>query len=88
MLLRMGNIGSFVWYLDPINDHQTRLIIRMRDRYKWLNPFILPMQLAVDVGDIFFQWKCLQGVKARAELTAKSGPPAPAAAPAHAEAHA
>jgi hypothetical protein len=36
------------------------------------------MQLAVDVGDIFFQWKCLLGVKARAERMAKrqASPPA------------
>ena len=76
MLLRMGNvggkdIGTFLSYLDPIDDHSTRLIIRMRDKYKWLNPLVLPMQLAVDVGDIFFQWKCLQGVKARAERAAR-----------------
>ncbi len=77
MLLRMGNeggtadIGSFLYYLDPIDDHRTRLIIRMRDKYRWLNPPVLAMQLAVDVGDIFFQWKHLQGVKARAERTAR-----------------
>lgn len=29
------------------------------------------MQLAVDVGDIFFQWKHLLGVKARAERMAR-----------------
>jgi hypothetical protein len=77
MLLRMGNvggkdIGTFLWYLEPIDEHRTRLMIRMRDKYKWLNPFVLPMQLAVDVGDIFFQWKCLQGVKARAERAART----------------
>lgn len=66
--------------LDPINHHQTRLIIRMRDGYKWLNPFILPMQPDVDVGDIFFQWKCLQGIKARAEHAAKSNAASPARA--------
>jgi hypothetical protein len=46
-------------------------MIRMRDKYRWLNPPILAMQLAVDVGDIFFQWKHLEGVKARAERKAK-----------------
>lgn len=76
MLLRMGDvagkdIGTFLWYLDPIDERHTRLICRMRDKYKWLNPIILPMQLAVDVGDIFFQWKCLQGVKARTERMAR-----------------
>lgn len=77
MLLRMGNddgtgdIGSFLYYLDPIDDRHTRLLIRMRDKYRWFNPPILAMQLAVDVGDIFFQWKHLEGVKARAERKAK-----------------
>jgi hypothetical protein len=83
MLLRMGNvggkdIGTFLWYLEPIDERRTRLMIRMRDKYKWLNPLVLPMQLAVDVGDIFFQWKCLQGVKARAERSARVREPEPA----------
>jgi hypothetical protein len=72
MLLRMGNIGSFLWYLDPIDERHTRLMIRMRDRYRWFNPLILMMQLAVDAFDIFFQWKCLNGVKARAERMARA----------------
>jgi hypothetical protein len=76
ILLRMGNedgsseIGSFLYYLDPIDNRSTRVIIRMRDKYRWFNPPILAMQLAVDVGDIFFQWKHLQGLKARAERLA------------------
>jgi hypothetical protein len=79
MLLRMGraatdahDIGTFLWYLDPIDERRTRLICRMRDKYKWFNPLVLPMQLAVDVFDIFFQWKCLLGTKARAERMAKA----------------
>jgi hypothetical protein len=43
----------------------------MRDKYEWFNPAVLAMQLAVDVGDIFFQWKHLKGVKARAERIAR-----------------
>lgn len=77
MLLRMGkddgvasDIGSFLYYLDPIDDRRTRLMIRMRDKYRWLNLPILAMQLAVDVGDIFFQRKHLLGVKDRAERMA------------------
>ena len=78
MLLRMGkddggvsDIGSFLYYLDPIDDRHTRIMIRMRDKYRWFNPLVLAMQLAVDVGDIFFQWKRLEGVKARAERMAR-----------------
>jgi len=81
ILLRMGNesgtsdIGSFLYYLDPIDEHGTRLIIRMRDKYRWFNPPVLAMQLAVDVGDIYFQWKHLLGVKSRAERMAKGQAP-------------
>jgi hypothetical protein len=76
ILMRMGNaeattdIGTMLYFLDPMDERHTRLIIRMRDKYRWFNPLILPMQLAVDVADIFFQWKHLQGVKARAERMA------------------
>ena len=81
MLLRWGETGSFLWFLDPINGGQTRLMIRMRDRYQWLNPLMLPLQLAVDVGDIFFQRKTLLGIKARAEMAARREREAAAPAP-------
>jgi hypothetical protein len=77
LLLRMGredpsnDIGSFLYYLDPVDESRTRLIIRMRDKYRWFNPIVLSMQLAVDVGDIFFQWAHLKGTKARAERFAR-----------------
>src|SRR2546425_4106331 len=58
-------------YLEPIDEHCTRLMIRMRDNYRWFNPPVLAMQLAVDVGDIFFQWKHRLGVKVRADRLAK-----------------
>lgn len=78
MLLRMGeedpsrDIGSFLYYLEPIDERRTRLIIRMRDKYRWFNPPILTMQLAVDVGDIIFERKHLLGLKARAECMARA----------------
>jgi hypothetical protein len=81
ILLRMGredpsnDIGSFLYYLDPIDKHRTRLIIRMRDKYRWFNPPVVAMQLAVDVGDIFFQWKHLVGIKERAEHAAGAASP-------------
>ncbi|HET9200334.1 MAG TPA: hypothetical protein VFO84_05090 [Dehalococcoidia bacterium] len=77
MLLRMGredpagDIGSFLYYLDPVAEGRTRLLIRMRDKYRWFSAPILAMQLAVDVGDIIFQRKHLLGVKARAERLAR-----------------
>jgi hypothetical protein len=77
ILLRMGredpatDIGSFLYYLDPLDESRTRLLIRMRNKYRWFNPPVIAMQLAVDVGDIIFQRKQLLGVKARAERLAR-----------------
>ena len=75
-------IGSFLWYLEPIDECRTRFIIRMRDKYRWFNPIMLPVQLAVDVVDIFFQWKHMLGVKARAERMAQQHQPQVGAQPA------
>ena len=73
MLWRVNaRAGTFLWYLDPIDETSTRLITRMRDQYRWSNPLILPQQLAVDLFDIFFMRKCMLGVKARAERLAKT----------------
>lgn len=47
-------------------------MIRMRDKYRWFDPPLLGLQLAVDLGDIFFQWAHLKGIKARAEKLARS----------------
>ncbi len=80
LLLRMGNVdgtadvGSLLYYLDPVDENRTRLMIRMRDKYRWLNPPMLAVQLAVAVCAIFFQWKHLLGIKARAERMAALEP--------------
>jgi hypothetical protein len=66
--------GTWLWYLDPIDESRTRLITRMRESYRWTNPLILPGQLAVDVGDFPFMRKVLLGIKARAEAMALRGP--------------
>ena len=63
--------GTWLWYLDPIDDTHTRLITRMRDRYHWNNPIRLGPQLAVDLFDWPFMRKCMLGVKARAERMAR-----------------
>lgn len=62
--------GTWLWYLDPVNEGHTRLLTRMRDEYTWRRPLRLPGQIAVDLLDIFFMRKCLLGVKARAERLA------------------
>ena len=64
--------GTWLWYLDPIDERHTRLITRMRDSYHWTNPLLLAQQLAVDLFDIFFMRKCMLGIKARAERLARN----------------
>ena len=72
MLWRTGeDAGTWLWYLDPIDEGHTRLITRMRDHYKWTNPLILPQQILTELGDLPFMRKCLLGVKARAERLAR-----------------
>ncbi len=63
--------GTWLWYLDPIDETHTRLITRMRDKYRWTNPVILPQQIITELGDLPFMRKCLRGVKARAERLAR-----------------
>jgi len=47
---------------DPIDEHTTRLITRMRDRYRWSPPTIT-VQLAVNLFDIFVMRRCLPGAE-------------------------
>jgi hypothetical protein len=61
--------GTWLWYLDPVDETHTRLITRMRDRYRWTSPYIA-VQLAVDAFDFPFMRKVLLGIKARAEAWA------------------
>lgn len=72
MLWRTGDeAGTWLWYLDPIDDEHTRLITRMRDKYRWTNALIPPQQIITELGDLPFMRKCLLGVKARAERRAR-----------------
>jgi hypothetical protein len=61
--------GSWLWYLEPVDETHTRLITRMRDHYRWTSPY-LAVQLAVDAFDFPFMRKVLLGIKARAEAWA------------------
>lgn len=71
MLWRSGDkAGTWLWYLDPVDEGHTRLITRMRDKYRWTHPLVLPQQLIMEVGDFPFRRACLLGVKARAERLA------------------
>jgi len=58
--------GTWAWGLYPLDEHSTRLVVRMRGRYAWLSPTIF-LLLLVDVFDIVMMRKMLLNLKARAE---------------------
>jgi hypothetical protein len=60
---------SWLWYLDRVSESQTRLISRVRLKYRWTHPSIL-FYLCLDVGDIVMMRKCMLGIKERAEQLA------------------
>lgn len=64
--------STWLWSLQPIAPHQTRLITRLRVRYSWASVWLL-YYLLQDVGDIVMMRKCMLGIKRRAEqLTSQS----------------
>ncbi len=66
---RKGDV-SRLWLLDSVGDSRTRLITRVRVRYRWISAGIL-FSLAMDVGDIVMMRKCMLGIKRRAEAMAR-----------------
>ena len=72
MLWRAGErAGTWLWYLDPVDETHTRLITRLRYAFRWTDPIVLPQQVLTELGDLPFMRKCLLGVKARAERLAR-----------------
>ena len=57
---------TWVWSLHP-GASGTRLVTRVRIRYRWPRPGIL-FSLLLDVGDIVFMRKCLLGIKRRVDV--------------------
>jgi hypothetical protein len=57
---------TWTWALDPVDAQQTRLITRVRMRYRWTRPSIL-FSLLVEFADLVMMRKCLLGIKQRAE---------------------
>lgn len=60
------NDSSWCWGLYPIDSDNTRLVTRVRLRYRWLSPTII-FSLLLDIGDIIMMRKCMLGIKLRAE---------------------
>jgi hypothetical protein len=57
---------SWAWALDPVDQQRTRLITRVRMRYRWTKPTIL-FSLLVEFADLVMMRTCLLGIKQRAE---------------------
>lgn len=60
------NYSTWCWGLYPIDSDHTRLVTRVRLRYRWLSPTII-FSLLLDIGDIAMMRKCMLGIKLRAE---------------------
>jgi hypothetical protein len=57
---------SWSWGLYPVDEARTRLITRVRMRYKWLSPSIV-FDMLVEFTDIIMMRKSMLGIKERAE---------------------
>lgn len=60
-----GN-ATWLWYLKKISETETRLITRLRTRYKFMSIWII-YYIIYDFGDIVMMKKCMKGIKERAE---------------------
>lgn len=60
-----GN-ATWLWYLVQLPYNQTRLITRLRTRYKFMSVWII-YYILYDFGDIIMMKKCMKGIKLRAE---------------------
>ncbi|MEP6799422.1 MAG: hypothetical protein ABI890_14800 [Lapillicoccus sp.] len=57
---------TWAWQLDPSPDGSTRLIARVRSRYRWLSPS-MAFSALLEFGDIWMMRKMLLNLRARAE---------------------
>jgi hypothetical protein len=57
---------TWTWQLDGQRDGSTRLITRVRSRYRWLSPSIAFSAL-LEFGDIWMMRKMLLNLRVRAE---------------------
>lgn len=58
--------ATWLWYFLPEGPGATRLLTRLRVRYKFTFPWVLYFMLQ-DAGDIIMMKKCMLGIKMRAE---------------------
>ncbi len=64
---------TWAWQLDVTPDGSTRLITRVRSRYRWLSPSIA-FSVLLEFGDIWMMRKMLLTLRARAEQARPTTP--------------
>lgn len=67
-MLWWDNIGdsTWAWEIYPEGEDSSRLVTRVRVKYRWLSPAIL-FNLLVEFFDILMMRKCMLGIKRRGE---------------------
>ena len=81
-LLWWDGIGysTWLWSLEQTTPGQTRLLTRVRTRYRWTHPTILFSLLLMEPWDFPMMRKCMLGIKHRAESASERVHPASQAA--------
>ncbi len=59
--------STWAWRLASIDEKHTRLLIRLRCRYRWSKPAILTDLILMEIGDFPMMRKMMLGIKRRAE---------------------
>ena len=72
-LLWWDGIGTstWLWSLEQVAPGQTRLVTRVRTRYRWTHPSILFALLLLEPWDFPMMRKCMLGIKQRAEAASE-----------------
>ncbi|MCC6612444.1 MAG: hypothetical protein IT320_03140 [Anaerolineae bacterium] len=60
---------TWIWGLYPVDERHTRLITRVRLKYRWLSPAIV-FAVLIEFTDIMMMRKSMLGIKRRAEQLA------------------
>jgi hypothetical protein len=81
--LKAAGDSTWCWGLHPVDERHTRLITRVRMRYRWTSRLALFNPL-VEFTDIVMMRKCLLGIKRRTEASTSDAGVDPVVAQTHA----
>lgn len=68
---------TWLWSLQQVAPGRTRLVTRVRMRYRWAHPSILFALLLIEPWDFPMMRKCMLGIKRRAESPTEGARPSP-----------